>query len=137
MLESTKTPAGRVQQSRRKFPSFLKYSSSHTAAPLKWMVSSEPNDVQKEAISKSRFYYGATCPAPPNLLHSVGSSGVSGDLQRSLAHEYGVAAVTPGQNFFQTRAFPSVSSELCWLLFHHCCVLLLEPTAGAGVVINV
>lgn len=57
------------------------------------MVSSEPNSRKEKAISKSQFYYTATCLAPLNVLHSVGSNTVSNDLQLSEAHEYSTAAL--------------------------------------------
>lgn len=68
-------------------------ASSQTAALLKRVVSSEPNSIKKKPISKSQFYYTATCLTPLNLLRFLGANTVSHDLQQSCAHEYSMAAL--------------------------------------------
>lgn len=71
-------------------------------APLKWMVSSEPNSIKEEAISKSQFYYTATCLTPLNILRFVGTNIVSNNLEQSWAHEYSMAVLQmlPVKTFF-------------------------------------
>lgn len=72
---------------------YVLVASSQTAAPLKRMASSEPNSIKEKAISKSQFYYTATCLTPLNLLRFVGTNTVSNDLQQSSAHEYSMAVL--------------------------------------------
>lgn len=55
------------------------------------MVSSEPNSIKEEAISKSQFYYTATCLTLLKVLPFVGIGTVGGDLQPPWAHEYSMA----------------------------------------------
>lgn len=60
-------------------------ASSQTAAPLKFMTRSESHSRKEKAISKSNFYYAATCLTLGNLLLFAGAA--SSDLQAARAHE--------------------------------------------------
>lgn len=62
---------------------YVVFASSQTAALLKWMLRSEPNSIKEKAISKSKFYYIATCLTSLNLLLFVGTNTVGNDLQQS------------------------------------------------------
>lgn len=101
------------------------------------MVSSEPNSIKAKAISKSQFYYTATCLTSLNLLRFVGTSTVSNDLQLSWAHEYSMAVLQmlPVKTFFRLTplGIPALLVFNLASVFHQCFIPQWSQLVGAGV----
>lgn len=109
-------------------------AGSQTAAPLKWMVSSEPNSIKGKAIFKSQFYYTATCLTPLNILPFVGTSTVSNDLQLPWAYEYSMAVLQmlPVKTFLRLTVHSVVSLHV-FSLFLKSFIPWWSQLVGSGV----